>query len=187
MERLLYRAVWFCYLPALACSALLLILEKADLRNALVSPYFRCFASLSPDLVATCARREPQDVLDNIDKLEGVERLVVAHVSERHGSHRNILRLLAAALPPTLTNKVQGQMRARVDAEGGQGGKGRRRTRFTSFVGALSPNRFLCLVAVGAEDHMEVSPTWQAFEARGGAYSTASKLWLLPTASVQKK
>lgn len=47
-------------------------------------------------------------MLDNIDKLEGVERLVVAHVSERHGGHRNILRLLAAALPPTVANKVKG-------------------------------------------------------------------------------
>lgn len=56
---------------------------------------------------ATGARCMPQDVLDNIDKLQGVERLVVAHVSERHGGHRNILRLLAVALPPTLVNKVK--------------------------------------------------------------------------------
>eukprot|EP00903_Cladosiphon_okamuranus_P012603 g11794.t1 len=47
-----------------------------------------------------------QDVLDNIDKLERVERLVVAHVSDRHGGHRNILRLLSTALPSTLANKV---------------------------------------------------------------------------------
>ncbi|CAN0068449.1 unnamed protein product [Scytosiphon promiscuus] len=47
-----------------------------------------------------------QDLLENMEKLEGVERLVVAHVSERHGSHRNILRLLKAALPPSVANKV---------------------------------------------------------------------------------
>ncbi|CAN0546331.1 unnamed protein product, partial [Ectocarpus sp. 12 AP-2014] len=47
-----------------------------------------------------------QDVLDNMDKLRRVEQLVVAHVSERHGSHRNILRLLSAALPPSFVNKV---------------------------------------------------------------------------------
>eukprot|EP00904_Undaria_pinnatifida_P011466 jgi/Undpi1/744/HiC_scaffold_10.g04208.m1 len=47
-----------------------------------------------------------QDLLDNVDKLEGVEQLLVAHVSERHGGHRNVLRLLAAALPPAVVNKV---------------------------------------------------------------------------------
>lgn len=47
-----------------------------------------------------------QDVLDNMDKLEGVEQLVVAHVSERHGSHRNVVRLLSAALPPSMATKV---------------------------------------------------------------------------------
>ncbi|CAN0187179.1 unnamed protein product [Ectocarpus sp. 4 AP-2014] len=47
-----------------------------------------------------------QDVLDNMDKLRRVEQLVVAHVSERHGSHRNVLRLLSAALPPSFVNKV---------------------------------------------------------------------------------
>ncbi|CAB1109775.1 unnamed protein product [Ectocarpus sp. CCAP 1310/34] len=46
------------------------------------------------------------DVLDNMDKLGRVEQLVVAHVSERHGSHRNVLRLLSAALPPSFVNKV---------------------------------------------------------------------------------
>ena len=62
-------------------------------------------------LARTCARLMPQDVLDNIDKLGGVERLVVAHVSERHGGHRNILRLLKEALPPAFTNKVEGQIK----------------------------------------------------------------------------
>lgn len=46
-----------------------------------------------------------------MDKLGKVEQLVVAHVSERHGSHRNILRLLSAALPPSFVNKVQGGVR----------------------------------------------------------------------------
>ncbi|CAM9124905.1 unnamed protein product [Pylaiella littoralis] len=47
-----------------------------------------------------------QDVLDNVEKLEGVEKLVVAHVSGRHGSHQNVLRMLAAALPPSVVHKV---------------------------------------------------------------------------------
>ncbi|CAM9611500.1 unnamed protein product [Ectocarpus sp. 12 AP-2014] len=50
--------------------------------------------------------RSRSDVLDNIDNLRRVEQLVVAHVSERHGSHRNVLRLLSAALPPSFVNKV---------------------------------------------------------------------------------
>lgn len=66
----------------------------------------------------------PQDVLDNIEKLEGVDRLVVAHVSERHGGHRNILRLLAAALPPTLANKVKCQTRSSGRSRGGKGVRG---------------------------------------------------------------
>lgn len=46
-----------------------------------------------------------------MDKLEGVEKLVVAHVSERHGGHRNVLRLLAAALPPSVVKKVRATVR----------------------------------------------------------------------------
>ncbi|CAN0154823.1 unnamed protein product, partial [Discosporangium mesarthrocarpum] len=48
-----------------------------------------------------------QDVLDNAGKFERIEQLVAAHVSERHGSHRNVLRLLVDALPPALINKVR--------------------------------------------------------------------------------
>ena len=48
-------------------------------------------------------------MLDNVEKLGGVEQLLVAHVSERHGGYRNVLRLLAAALPPAIVNKVRGR------------------------------------------------------------------------------
>lgn len=111
---------------------------------------FLCRARLF-GLVATCARRMPQDVLDNIDKLEGVERLVVAHVSERHGSHRNVLRLLAAALPPTVSNKVNGQNRGDAGGGGGQGEK----------VLTISAIASLC----NRVDQVGFSPTWQTFEA----------------------
>ncbi|CAM9902965.1 unnamed protein product [Ascophyllum nodosum] len=47
-----------------------------------------------------------QDVLDNLHLFHGVEQLLVAHVSERYGGHRNMLNLLVAALPPSLLNKV---------------------------------------------------------------------------------
>lgn len=75
-----------------------------------------------------------QDVLDNVEKLGGVEQLLVAHVSERHGGYRKVLRLLATALPPAIVNKVrkrwsglgwEGEVWVRVGAgEGGGGARG---------------------------------------------------------------
>lgn len=54
-----------------------------------------------------------QDLLDNIDKLQGVEQLVVAHVSRRHNPYQNALGLLAAALPPSVINKVGRKRKAK--------------------------------------------------------------------------
>ncbi|CAM9981744.1 unnamed protein product, partial [Choristocarpus tenellus] len=47
-----------------------------------------------------------QDILDNVSRFSDTEQLVIAHVSERHGHHRNILRTLANTLPAKLINKV---------------------------------------------------------------------------------
>lgn len=47
-----------------------------------------------------------QDLLDNADKLDGVEQLLIAHVSSRYGSYLEVLKLLVATLPCSVVKKV---------------------------------------------------------------------------------
>lgn len=48
-----------------------------------------------------------QDLLDSVERLQGVEQLVVAHVSDRHGNYLSVLELLAGTLPPSIVHKVR--------------------------------------------------------------------------------
>lgn len=47
-----------------------------------------------------------QDVVRHAGALEGVEQLVLCHVSRKYGPASRILRLLQAALPPSLLSRT---------------------------------------------------------------------------------